>query len=218
MHVLASAIWEQPSPIDRVFDKQVRVVTPEDLKKSDASALVIWGGEDIATGLYNQSPAPQTDAGINMSKRDFLEVNLANMAITMGMPIIGICRGAQMMCALSGGSLIQHVSNHAGHNHLMQNKEGLRVMTNSVHHQMMNPFKVDHELIAWVPEKLSAVYIGDKGDPVEEAYEDTWLEPEIVWFPKTKALGIQGHPEFGSARPPFIDYVNNLIKQYVLKL
>lgn len=214
---LASAIWEQSSSLDQIFNKQVVVKTPEDLKESKADALVLWGGEDIATGIYNQSPSPYTGAGYRMSHRDFLEVNLTNMAITMGLPIIGICRGAQLVCCIAGGSLIQHVNHHAGANHLIRDKDGMRILTNSVHHQMMNPFKVDHELIAWCPTNLSTVYVGDAGkDALSPEERVEFREPEIVWFPKIKALGVQGHPEFSSARPPFQKYVNDLVQKYIL--
>lgn len=222
MRLLISALFDEDSPLDYIFDSRINTDDPDVLqanhKLGHEQALVIWGGEDIATGLYDQLPATRyTDAKVEMSRRDAAEVALARQAMELGIPIIGVCRGAQLMCALSGGSLIQHVEGHAGRSHVAVTRDGTRIMTNSVHHQMMNPFKVDHELIAWVPEKISGVYIGNNGEEVKEAYSKDFREPEIVWFPKTKSLCIQGHPEYGNAPASFIREVYRNVNKYILQ-
>lgn len=219
MRLLISAIFDCESPFDFIFDQRLNIADPNDMDldlENNQAALIIWGGEDIATGLYGQVPARQTGATVELSKRDRIEVDLAKKAIELGIPIIGICRGAQMMCALSGGSLIQHVTNHANMSHNMITNDGVIIKTNSVHHQMMNPFKVDHELLAWVPERISTVYIGNANNHVADTDSPDFKEPEIVWFPKTKSLCIQGHPEFSSASAPFIHHCLRLTEKYVL--
>ena len=215
--MLASAVFKEESPLDYIFTNSKIVVSRNDLIACLPDALVIWGGEDISPTIYNQRPAPQTDAAFNLSLRDQTEMELAQAAIDKNIPIIGICRGAQLMCALSGGTVIQHVNRHAGPNHSIQTKDGQVLVTNSVHHQMMHPGTVDHELLGWVPSKLSNVYIGDNGEHITELEtNDNFAEPEIVWFPKTKALCIQGHPEFSSAQAPFIRHCLKLVRRYIL--
>lgn len=220
MRLLISAIYDESSPFDFIVDRRINTDKLEDIALEEGidKALIIWGGEDIATGLYGQKPALRyTDAGEDMSIRDRIEVSLANEAIKIGMPIIGICRGAQLMCAVSGGSLIQHVDHHAGYNHIVQTSRGERLMVNSVHHQMMNPFKVDHKLLAWTPERLSKVYIGNNGEHNKEADSPEFKETEMVWFPKTKALCIQGHPEYRSAGLAFIRECLRLAETYIFR-
>src|SRR3990167_3250317 len=112
MNILASALYNEQSPFTELFN-QTTIETPEDLVELKPDALVIWGGEDISPKIYGQKPAIRwTSATAKLSIRDKLEIALANQAVKMRIPIIGICRGAQLMCALSGGSLIQHVSGH----------------------------------------------------------------------------------------------------------
>ena len=216
MNLLISALYDEASPIDEIFDKRIVATIPDELP-INTTALVIWGGDDISPTIYGHDPAfKYTDARINLTQRDFLEVQLAQDAIKKGIPIIGICRGAQLMCALSGGTLIQHVTGHGlWKGHKIVTKDGLTVYSNSVHHQMMNPFKVDHEMIAWCPERLSMKYIGSANKEIDK--NEIPVEPEIVWFPQTHALCIQGHPEFSSATTSFIKLCQKLIKEYIVE-
>ena len=216
MNRLASAIFPEDSPLLNIFDCQDTIMNVDELDIVEYKALVLWGGEDISPGIYDQLPATMyTDAPYRPSQRDHLEMALAKRAIEKGMPIIGICRGAQLMCAVSGGTLIQHVDGHGlWGSHDMETNDGQMLLTNSVHHQMMNPFEVDHELLAWTPKNLSTRYIGNDNEPV--VLPEDWKEPEVVYFPKTKALCIQGHPEYSSARKEFQDYVKDIVTKYIL--
>ena len=220
MKILASAIFDQESPFDFLFQKRINLELGQDLQANlPVDALILWGGEDISPSIYNQKSSwLYTDAKEEMSIRDKIEVDLAKEAIKLGIPIIGICRGAQLMCALSGGSVIQHVTNHCKWGqHDMLTNAGQTLPTNSIHHQMMNPFKIPNfELLAWSKIKLSTKYIGAEGRDIVEAYHPDFKEPEIVWFPTTKSLCIQGHPEFSTAKFPFIKYCLELTQRLIL--
>ena len=148
--------------------------------------------------------------------RDIIEVTVAKEAIKRGIPVIGICRGAQLMCALAGGSLIQHVSGHGiWKGHPCVTSDGKSFMINSVHHQMMNLEKVDHDLIAWTEPKVSKTFIGQDDQEIAVCHTEVFREPEIAWLPSVKALCIQGHPEFASAQNPFINYTLELVERLV---
>jgi len=222
MSLLLSAIYNETSPLDSLFDTKAVVLHAYQLDSSPVvdvakKALVLWGGEDISPSLYGQRKAPQTGADAFMSLRDRIEYSLMKEAIKMKIPIIGICRGAQLACAIAGGTLIQHVSDHAGSNHPMVDQKDVVIETNSVHHQMMNPYETEHELIAWAAPKRSRTYVGEGGLTYIPAYEADFKEPEVVYFPTIKTLAIQGHPEFASATKEFIKYINDLIVQYLLE-
>lgn len=203
------------APFDRIFNHGV-LVTPKEIENgAEIDALIIWGGEDISPSLYNENPSRFVWGSRGLSNRDSVESAAVSASVARGIPVIGVCRGAQLVCAMAGGRLIQHVENH-GSSHLMQTFDDHIIKTTSVHHQMMYPFGVDHKLIAWSHERRSPVHINQFSE--HDTTMDDKPEPEIVWFPKIKALAIQGHPEF-VANPdtdPFVQYCLDLVDEYIL--
>lgn len=203
-------------PLQQVCDKYRTVTDPRQLDEGPG-VLVLHGGEDISPSIYHQKPGKWTSGGPQPSKRDREEMELAKGAIDRGILIFGICRGAQLMCALSGGKLIQHCRNHAGQSHFIIDNEGLLNHTSSLHHQMMYPWDVPHELIAWSA-GISPQFFGENDEELEIPVKDIDgdpIEPEIVYFPTTHALCVQGHPEYLGENDPFVLYCNELVKKYV---
>lgn len=206
------------APFDQVFQKG-RFVRPEDIRAGSIDCLVIWGGADISPSLYNEPAHPLCYAGDQPSFRDVEEVKAIKAAIEMNIPIIGICRGAQLLCAMAGGKLVQDVQNH-GTTHDMTTVCGRTMKTSSVHHQMMYPFMMnanDWELIAWSTQPRSREYHGVDPEPMKYAAPEGFLyEPEIVYFPRIRGLAIQGHPEFMDRDCEFVEYCMDLVNQYLL--
>ena len=145
---------------------------------------------------------------VTPSPRDAIEWQAMQQAVKHGVPIIGICRGSQMLCALAGGKLFQHVDGHSG-NHQVQTYDGHSFTVNSVHHQMMDLTNTAHELIAWCDNR-SKVYWGI--EPVKAPAVD----PEMVWFPSVKGFAVQAHPEWFSRNSEFVRYVKSFIKERML--
>lgn len=209
---LASAIYKDWYPFAGMF-KDLKVVHhPAQLQADDV--LLLWGGEDISPSIYGQKrPRIVYSGPEKMSVRDETEVALARSAIERNIPILGICRGAQLMCCLSGGSLFQHVTNHAGPMHACLTDEGEEIEINSLHHQMMNVEGIkNYHDVAWIEPGISSIYINQDGPIADKPAR----EREIVWFPDTKALCIQGHPEFMDEKNPFVYYCQNLVDKYIL--
>jgi anthranilate/para-aminobenzoate synthase component II len=178
-----------------------QVHSPPQLKGK--KLLILLGGEDISPGIYKQDPV-RTSAGKEPSRRDQIEINLVKAAIQEEIPMLGICRGAQLLCALGGGSLYQHVNNHVGRDHPVVVK-GKEYWTNSCHHQMMIPTE-DMQVLGYSP-CLSPEKWLDQCDPVEVEEE----EPELVYMPKMKALAVQGHPEWLSwYNHDYVQLIRNL--------
>ena len=179
---------------------------------ANPSCLILFGGgEDISPSLYEEPPSKHSDAKESLSQRDIFEAGIFAYAKANGIPMLGICRGAQLLCALSGGKVVQHVYGHS-QLHLITTKEGDKFPSSSVHHQMMYPFEIDHLTIAWSSNKLSKEYVLNDQKTVDQLPS----EPEIVYFPKTKSLGIQGHPEYMSEETPFVKYTQQLVRRYLL--
>ena len=75
--------------------------------------LVISGGADVDPGRYDASPHPRT-AGWRPD-RDAWESALLDAADAAGLPVLGVCRGMQLMAVHAGGRLDQHTPDLVGH-------------------------------------------------------------------------------------------------------
>lgn len=178
-------------------------------------ALILWGGEDISSSYYKEEPHPQTDNRTGIpSKRDIQEWKAMQWCFQNKVPIIGICRGAQFLCVFSGGSLVQHVNGHH-RNHAVVTSTNKQMETSSCHHQMMYLKGVKHNLLAWSLVPQSSVYEGEN----KKVYQDMFQarEPEVVYFPRTRGLAIQGHPEWMPEESEFVQYCLGLVKTYLLQ-
>lgn len=175
--------------------------------------LLLWGGDDIHPSWYREKAHPLNEAqGTEPSFRDLFEWKAMLYCKAHNIPMIGICRGAQFICAFAGGSLGQDVNGH--HNeHSIRTRDGKVLISTSVHHQMMNPYNVPHDLIAWAYPARSDRY--DNGDMKRIQELEDNHEPEIVFFPQIRGLAIQGHPEYSYATPEFKEYCVELAELYL---
>lgn len=76
-------------------------------------ALIISGGGDINPDRYRAELHPQT-AGV-ADERDSWELRLLDAAAARELPILGICRGMQVLAVWAGGTLTQHLPDDVGH-------------------------------------------------------------------------------------------------------
>jgi gamma-glutamyl-gamma-aminobutyrate hydrolase PuuD len=165
------------------------------------SPLILWGGTDVSPSLYNQIPLKYTQ--YPDTKRDNEEAEMVNEAIFLGVPVIGVCRGAQLLCVLNDGTLYQHSEGH-GRNHDVHTLDGVFYAA-AGHHQIMNPVG-EFEVIGW-SDFPTKVWNPDGTTKIIER------SPEIVWWPETKCLGIQPHPEWMHKDDEFVIYLNNLVNK-----
>ncbi|BBX03202.1 gamma-glutamyl-gamma-aminobutyrate hydrolase [Mycolicibacterium moriokaense] len=83
--------------------------------------LIITGGRDVGPASYGQDRHPATDEPVEDNRmRDAFEFALVRGAIRRGMPVLGICRGAQVLNVALGGTLHQHLPDVIGHTHHQQ--------------------------------------------------------------------------------------------------
>lgn len=73
--------------------------------------LVIAGGPDVEPVHYGAAPDPRT--GPPARARDTWELALIRAALASGTPLLGICRGMQLLNVALGGTLTQHIDGHA---------------------------------------------------------------------------------------------------------
>lgn len=73
--------------------------------------LVIAGGPDVDPARYGAECSPLT--GPPAPERDAWELALVEAALAAGVPLLGICRGMQLLNVALGGTLVQHLDGHA---------------------------------------------------------------------------------------------------------
>lgn len=174
----------------------------------EADFVVFTGGADIDPAIYGEIAHPTTHFSPH---RDKLELADYEKAKSLDKAFLGICRGAQLLNCLVGGTLFQHIS-HPGFHELVTD-EGERFLSNSVHHQML---RVGEGAIikAWA-ENLSPHHeFMSQGQIVN--IDDVEKEPEIVVYPQHRMVLVQGHPEFNAGDQElsrFREYVLNLVKE-----
>lgn len=174
------AVWMQGELVDKI---------------SQADLMVLTGGEDINPFLYNRSRHPKTFFN---AARDDAELRDFRMAQFLKIPTVGICRGAQFLCAQTGAILIQDQDN-PHHYHSITTHDGQFLTMNSIHHQAQFPYCLkdsDYHLLAFT--RGESKHHDGHGVGVELLYDCRpcyGREAEIVYYPKIMGLAIQGHPE-----------------------
>ena len=107
---------------------------------NDNDALLICGGDDINPLYYHQDLSPHTQ--LENSLIESMDFKLIHAFQKQHKPIIGICRGIQVINVYLGGTLIQHIDNHTSPHHIRIHQHTLLSQffypiqyVNSFHHQ-----------------------------------------------------------------------------------
>ena len=92
------------------------VLLPPDDQDADVlgmlDGLVLAGGPDVGPALYGAEAEPLTETH---PERDSGEMTLVHRALEIDLPILGVCRGMQLLTVAAGGRLHQHLPDVVGH-------------------------------------------------------------------------------------------------------
>ena len=154
----------------------------------EADVVLFEGGEDVDPRIYNTLKHEETSSNY---KRDLEEQKIYIEAQKLKKHCLGICRGSQFLCALQpDGFLVQHQPNPGTHG--MKTITGERILVTSTHHQAQYPYFMNMEnykILGWTTKMLEYHEDGHHEELIISK------ECEVVYYPKTKCLGIQPHPE-----------------------
>ena len=169
---------------------------------SRLDGLVVTGGADVDPGRYGAEPHRLTVTW--RTDRDAWELALLDAADALGLPVLGICRGMQVMAVRAGGSLEQDLPDVVGHEEhapggnsfgwtSIATREGSRVRT----------FVGDHVQVSCHHHQSVVTHPGFEAtaraaDGTIEAIED----PERPFW-----LGVQWHPESGEDHGLFLGLI-----------
>src|SRR5687768_7470383 len=87
----------------------VVVMPGQDIPWGEIDGLVLGGGADVDPAVYGQARHEKTEVE---PERDALELPAARKAIDEKLPMLGICRGFQLLNVVLGGTLVQHLDGH----------------------------------------------------------------------------------------------------------
>ena len=160
--------------------------------------LILAGGRDIDPAAYGAERAEATDEPHTL--RDAFEIALAKRAMERDIPLLGVCRGMQLMNIARGGTLVQDLPAHLGHRRTIGTFDGndhaVRLAPGSlaarvVGEERHGTLSHHHQGIEQVGDGLEVSGWSDD-DELPEALEDRGLR---------FALGVQWHPEADPASP-----------------
>ncbi|MFF7169317.1 gamma-glutamyl-gamma-aminobutyrate hydrolase family protein [Streptomyces pseudovenezuelae] len=167
------------------------------------------GAPDPNPRHFGEEPRPETVIDDDL---DALEIAAIDHAVRLGMPVLGICRGCQILNVALGGGLIQHLEpgdvSHLPALPLDSEAHELRLEAGSrlaglSGARLLRVNSLHHQAIAWPAPALKVVGRSEDGvtEAVESADPDRWI------------IGVQYHPEELTSRPAhrrlFEDFVSS---------
>lgn len=155
---------------------------------SRLDGLVVAGGPDVEPDRYGAARDPRT--GPPARERDTWELALIDAALDAGLPLLGVCRGMQLLNVARGGTLVQHLDGHSGPPGVFTHHEVEPVPGTLLARLLPAPVSVPtyhHQALDRLGSGL--VPSAHAADGTVEAVE----LPEAAAF----AVGVQWHPEAG---------------------
>lgn len=147
--------------------------------------LLLTGGGDLSPALYGEARLPE--CGEIEPERDAAEIELTRWALDAGTPVLGVCRGMQLLSIVRGGTLYQDiVSQHSG----------------SPRHDIIDQPRAHRaHSITLHPDSRLAAILGTRAPVVNslhhQAVKDAGVDVEIVGWSEdgiAEAMELQGHP------------------------
>lgn len=176
-------------------------------RPAKADLVIFAGSTDVNPDLYGEPKHTMTSAP--NKEEDEAGMKMFRHCKKHGIPMLGVCKGAQLLHVAMGGKLYQHIDQHYGDHSIydVRNKVTIEKVSSN-HHQAVIP-QEGMEILAHASKSTKKwrnplVNDGDKG-----------FEVEAFFYEETGILGIQGHPEY-RGYDFFAAWVMDLIEHHIL--
>ena len=163
--------------------------------------LMLAGGADIDPSSYGEPAHPETHDTV--PERDAFEIALTRAAIEADMPVLGICRGMQLINVALGGTLVQHLPELVGHG---DHRRVVGSFDGADHDVML----IEGSLAASAARELAHMTKSHHHQGVDRLGEGLVVSgisdldelPEAIELPDRRfVLGVQWHPAGGPEAP-----------------
>lgn len=175
---------------ERAFSQWLVQASCHKAHSPDVADLVIFtGGDDVNPALYGAERHAQTFID---SARDAREIELYHYCLEQGIPMMGVCRGAQFLHVMEGGILYQDVDGHNGKHGMRDLEKKVSVNpVSSVHHQMCRLNRNGKQLV--LADSLQSTKRWLDNETLEEGRIS---DIEAYFYRDSCIFGVQGHPEY----------------------
>ncbi len=167
-----NSIWMLPAYMNAISEEGgVAIILPLKGERDDilqicklCDGFLFTGGHDVSPSLYGEEATPK--CGLPNAERDDLERVVFEYALIHDTPILGICRGIQLINALCGGSLYQDLPSEYDD-------------PRAVNHQMTPPYHHPQHRVSIV-----------EGSPLHQIVGTSSLEVNSYHHQAIKSLGV----------------------------
>jgi putative glutamine amidotransferase len=162
--------------------------------------LILAGGADIDPASYGDQPHPETRHTV--PERDGFELALARRALERDIPLLGVCRGMQLLNVVLGGDLIAHIPDRFGTQVIHRSPDvkpvphpvaicpesrlarvyGASAIVQSVHHQAVGRLADGLRAVAWAADGVVEAIESERHDFVVA----------VQWHPELDAFADDG--------------------------
>jgi putative glutamine amidotransferase len=143
--------------------------------------LCLPGGPDVDPQRYGATDVDPHVTPVD-AEHDALDLACARVAVELGLPLLAICRGHQVLNVVLGGSLVQHIDDHRFVHHRVTLEPGCRAAVAIGHGQPVG-HSVHHQAIDRLGRGLVVTGRADDGTIEAVEHEHGWI------------VGVQWHPE-----------------------
>ncbi len=163
--------------------------------------LMLAGGADIDPSSYGEPAHPETHDTV--PERDAFEIALTRGAIEADMPVLGVCRGMQLINVALGGTLVQHLPDLVGHD---DHRRVVGSFDGAEHDVML----IEGSLAASAARELAHMTKSHHHQGVDRLGQGLVVSgisdldelPEAIELPDRRfVLGVQWHPEADPESP-----------------
>ncbi len=214
---MAHAVWRAGGLPIPLLDLRDRAALEAVL--ADCAGLLLQGGADVAPPTYGEQPLRPEWSGDAI--RDRFELDAIAVALELGKPVLGICRGHQVLNVALGGSLYQDIATQVDASLLHREWERYEalehevrlapdswvaqvfsgassVLTNTVHHQAIKQLAPSLRATAWASDGIV--------EAVEQIDGERWAAG-VQWHPEWLDGSAEGGPHRSEGGPIFTSFV-----------